>query len=50
MIKRSNEEFVSTDEILYIKQNENKLDLKHLIFELIVIFLKKYNTLQTKMK
>ena len=37
IIKKSNEELVSTDEIFYIKYNENKLDLKHLIFELIVI-------------
>ncbi len=37
IVKKSNEELVSTDEILYIKHNENKLNLKHLIFELIVL-------------
>jgi len=37
LIKKTNDDLVCTDEILYIKKNENKLDLKHLIFELIVL-------------
>ena len=37
LIKRTNDDLVCTDEIFYIKKNENKLDLKHLIFELIVL-------------
>jgi uncharacterized metal-binding protein YceD (DUF177 family) len=37
LIKRTNDDLVSTDEIFYIKKNENTLDLKHLIFELIVL-------------
>lgn len=37
IIKKTDEDLVSTDEIFYIKKNENKLNLKHLIFELIVL-------------
>ena len=37
LIKTTNENLVSNDEIYYVKQSENKLDLKHLIFELIVL-------------
>jgi uncharacterized metal-binding protein YceD (DUF177 family) len=37
LIKTTNEDLVSTDEIYYIKKSENKLDLRHLIFELIVL-------------
>ena len=37
IIKKTDVDLVSTDEIFYIKKNENKLDLKHLIFELIVL-------------
>ena len=37
IIKKTDEDLVSTDEIFYIKKSENKLDLKHLIYELIVV-------------
>ncbi len=37
IIKKTDEEQESTDEILYVKTNDNKIDLKHLIFELIVL-------------
>jgi len=37
IIKTTNEELISTDEIFYIKRSENQIDLKHLIFELIVL-------------
>jgi uncharacterized metal-binding protein YceD (DUF177 family) len=37
IIKKTDKDLVPTDEIFYIKKNENKLDLKHLIFELIVL-------------
>ena len=37
LIKKNNTNLISTDEIIYINKNENKLDLKHLIFELIVL-------------
>ena len=37
LIKKNNTDLISTDEIIYINKNENKLDLKHLIFELIVL-------------
>ena len=37
MIKKTDANLVSTDEIFYIKKSENKLDLSHLIFELIVL-------------
>jgi uncharacterized metal-binding protein YceD (DUF177 family) len=37
VIKKTDENLVSTDEIFYIKKNENKLNLKHLIFELIIL-------------
>jgi uncharacterized metal-binding protein YceD (DUF177 family) len=37
IIKKTDEDLVSSDEIFYIKKSENKIDLKHLIFELIVL-------------
>ena len=37
IIKKTDEDVASTDDIFYIKKSENKLDLKHLIFELIVL-------------
>tara|TARA_B100001142_G_scaffold292268_1_gene311013 strand:+ start:458 stop:970 length:513 start_codon:yes stop_codon:yes gene_type:complete len=37
MIQKTEQELLSNDEILYVKKNDNKIDLKHLIFELIVI-------------
>ncbi len=37
IIKKTNEELISTDEIIYLKKNENKIDIQHLIFELIVV-------------
>jgi uncharacterized metal-binding protein YceD (DUF177 family) len=37
IIKKTDKDLVSTDEIFYIKKSKNKLDLKHLIFELIVV-------------
>lgn len=37
IIQKNNDKLISNDEIFYIKKNENKLDLKHLIFELIVL-------------
>ena len=37
IIKRTDDDLVSTDEIFYIKKSENKVDLEHLIFELIIL-------------
>ena len=37
IIKRTDKNIFSTDEIIYVKPNENKLDLKQLVFELIVL-------------
>ncbi|MEC9209279.1 MAG: DUF177 domain-containing protein [Bacteroidota bacterium] len=37
IIKTTDEDVASTDDIFYIKKSENKLDLQHLIFELIVL-------------
>ena len=37
IIKKSNEDLVSTDEIFYVKKSENTIDLKQLIFELIIL-------------
>ena len=37
VIKKTNENIFSTDEIIYVKPNDNKLDLKQLIFELIIL-------------
>ena len=37
IIKKINNDLMSTDEIFYLKKNENKIDLKHLLFELIVL-------------
>ena len=41
MIKITDEELPSTDEIFYIKKSENSIDLKQLIFELIILNLPK---------
>ena len=37
MIKETSENLESTDEIIYINENENKLSLEHLLFELITL-------------
>ena len=37
IIKKTNENIFSTDEIIYVKPNHNELDLKQLIFELIIL-------------
>ena len=37
MIKETSENLASTDEIIYINENENKLSLEHLLFELITL-------------
>lgn len=37
MIKETSENLESTDEIIYINKNENKLSLEHLLFELITL-------------
>jgi len=37
IIKKTDENIFSTDEIIYTKTHDNKLDLKQLIFELIVL-------------
>ena len=37
MIKKTNEQLFSNDEIYYIRKTDNKIDLKQLIFELIVL-------------
>lgn len=37
IVKKTNEDLISTDEIFYVKKNENFLDLKQLIYELIVV-------------
>ena len=37
MIKETSEDLESTDEIIYINENENKLSLEHLLFELITL-------------
>ena len=37
IIKTTDEDLVSTDEIFYIKTSENAIDLKQLIFELIIL-------------
>tara|TARA_B100000767_G_scaffold214527_1_gene201974 strand:+ start:2527 stop:3045 length:519 start_codon:yes stop_codon:yes gene_type:complete len=41
IIKKTNNDLVSTDEIFYIKESENSIDLKELIFELIILNLPK---------
>tara|TARA_B110000003_G_scaffold257217_1_gene275358 strand:- start:365 stop:880 length:516 start_codon:yes stop_codon:yes gene_type:complete len=41
LIKLSNENLVSTDEIIYIKKSEKIIDLQQLIFELIILNLPK---------
>ena len=41
IIKITDEELPSTDEIFYIKKSENSIDLKQLIFELIILNLPK---------
>tara|TARA_Y100000385_G_scaffold273309_1_gene315077 strand:- start:462 stop:974 length:513 start_codon:yes stop_codon:yes gene_type:complete len=37
IIKKTDENLESTDEIFYIHTSDNQIDLKHLIFELIVL-------------
>jgi len=37
ILKKTEKDLVSTDEIYYIKSSENKLDLKQLIFESIIL-------------
>ncbi len=37
VIRKSQSRLVSTDEVLYIKQNETNLNIKQLIFELIIV-------------
>ena len=37
IIKTTDEDLVSTDEIFYVKTSENAIDLKQLIFELIIL-------------
>jgi uncharacterized protein len=41
IIKTTDEDLASTDEIFYIKKSENSIDLKQLIFELIILNLPK---------
>ena len=41
IIKTTDENLTSTDEILYIKKSENSIDLQQLIFELIILNLPK---------
>ena len=37
IIKKTNEYIASNDEVFYVRNDKNYLDLKHLIFELIVV-------------
>jgi uncharacterized metal-binding protein YceD (DUF177 family) len=37
IIKKSSKNLESTDEIIYVKENENRINLKQLIFELIIL-------------
>ena len=39
IIKVTDEDLTSTDEIFYIKKSENQIDLKQLIFEIIILSL-----------
>jgi len=50
MIKITDEDLTSTDEIFYIKKSENSIDLQQLIFELIILNLpkKRQHPLNTK--
>ena len=41
IITKTDEDLISTDEVLYIKKNETAIDLKQLIFELIILNLPK---------
>ena len=41
IVTKTNEDLISTDEILYIKNSDNSIDLKQLIFELIILNLPK---------
>ena len=41
IIKTTDDDLVSTDEIFYVKKSENAIDLKQLIFELIILNLPK---------
>ena len=46
IVKKNDSKLLSTDEIFYINPSENKLNLRHLIFELIVLnFPQKRHTL-----
>ena len=37
IVTKTNEDLISTDKVLYIKKNESSIDLKQLIFELIIL-------------
>ena len=37
IVTKTDEDLISTDEILYIKNSDNSIDLKQLIFELIIL-------------
>tara|TARA_B110000444_G_scaffold229719_1_gene236434 strand:- start:313 stop:831 length:519 start_codon:yes stop_codon:yes gene_type:complete len=37
IITKTDEDLISTDEVLYIKKSDNSIDLKQLIFELIIL-------------
>ena len=37
IVTKTNKDLISTDEILYIKNSDNSIDLKQLIFELIIL-------------
>jgi len=37
IIKTTDEDLVSTDEIFYVKTSENSIDLKQLLFELVIL-------------
>ena len=41
IVTKTDEDLISTDEILYIKNSDNSIDLKQLIFELIILNLPK---------
>jgi uncharacterized metal-binding protein YceD (DUF177 family) len=47
VIKNTNDNIRSTDEIHYYKKGDNVIDLKHLIFELIILNIPKKNTTPT---
>ena len=41
IIKKTDEDLISTDKVFYIKKSENSIDLRQLIFELIIVSLPK---------